>query len=145
MAYKHILIPTDGSEVTSKAVEAAVSLAKALGAQLSAITVKEPFPYGAISEFQPSPPQEFFDAQERHTESRLRALVNAAQAAGVDCKAYAVEAAQPWEAIIEQAKVLGCDLIVMASHGRRGVAAVLIGSQTQRVLHHSPIPVLCVK
>ena len=145
MAYKHILIPTDGSEVTSKAVEAAVSLAKALGAQLSAITVKEPFPYGAISEFQPSPPQEFFDAQERHAESRLRALVNAAQAAGVDCKAYAVEAAQPWEAIIEQAKALDCDLIVMASHGRRALGRLLLGSQTSEVLARCGVPVLVIR
>ena len=67
------------------------------------------------------------------------------RAAGVACDAYTVEALHPWEAILEQAKQLGCDLIVMASHGRRGVAAMLLGSETNRVLTHSHLPVLVVK
>jgi nucleotide-binding universal stress UspA family protein len=71
--------------------------------------------------------------------------MGAAGAAGVACEGATVEALHPWEAILEQAKNQGCDLIVMASHGRRGMAALLIGSETSRVLTHSPLPVLVVK
>lgn len=143
--YKRILVPTDGSDITAKAVQSALSLAKAVGATLATISVKEPFPYSAISEMQPVPPQEFYDAQERIAASRVKAVVDAAQAAGIGCDAYTVEALHPWEAILDQAKQLDCDLIVMASHGRRGVAAMLLGSETNRVLTHSHLPVLVVK
>jgi nucleotide-binding universal stress UspA family protein len=143
--YRSILIPTDGTEVTAKAVASAVALAKSLGASLSTITVKEPFPYSAISEMQPIPPQEFYDAQERIALGRVKTVVDAAAASGLTCQAFTVEAQHPWEAIIDHAKEQGCDLIVMASHGRRGVSALLLGSETTRVLVHSPIPVLVVK
>lgn len=143
--YKRILVPTDGSDITSKAVQTAIKLAQTLGATLSTISVKEPFPYSAISEMQPVPPQEFYDAQERIAAERVRAVVDMAKAAGLSCDGYTVEALHPWEAILDQAKQQGCDLIVMASHGRRGVAAMLLGSETNRVLTHSPLPVLIVK
>ncbi len=143
--YRSILIPTDGTEITAKAVQAGVALAKALGAQLSTITVKEPFPYSAISEMQPIPPQEFYDAQERLARPRVKSVVESAATAGLDCAAFTVEASHPWEAIVDLAKTRGCDLIVMASHGRRGVAALLIGSETTRVLTHCDVPVLVVK
>jgi len=143
--YKRILVPTDGSDITANAVSTAVSLAKSLGAQLLTISVKEPFPYSAISEMQPTPPQEFYDAQERIATTRVKTVADAAQAAGLSCEAHTVEALHPWEAIIEHAKLNQCDLIVMASHGRRGVAAMLLGSETQRVLIHSKIPVLVVR
>src|SRR5690349_2591458 len=109
------------------------------------ISVKEPFPYSAISEMQPTPPQEFYDAQERIAATRVKAVADAAQAQGLSCDAYTVEALHPWEAIVDHAAKRGCDLIVMASHGRRGVAAMLLGSETQRVLIHSKIPVLIVR
>ena len=143
--YKRILVPTDGSAVTSHAVEHAIGLAKLTGAQLLTISVKEPFPYSAISEMQPTPPQEFYDAQERIAAERVKAVSAAAAAAGLDCKAHTVEALHPWEAICDHANTQGCDLIVMASHGRRGVAAFLLGSETQRVLIHSKVPVMIVK
>jgi len=143
--YSRILIPTDGSEITRKAVETAVSLAKRMDAQLFAIAVKEPFPYSAISEVQPIAPQEFYEAQEKVASQRVTAVVEAARAQQVACSGYTVESLHPWEAIIDHGKAKGCDLIVMASHGRRGVAAMLLGSETQRVLLHSPIPVLIVK
>jgi nucleotide-binding universal stress UspA family protein len=94
---------------------------------------------------QPTPPQEFFDAQERIAGQRVKAVLDAAQTSGVTCKAHTIEALHPWEAICEQAKAEGCDLIVMASHGRRGVAALLLGSETQKVLTHATIPVLVVR
>jgi nucleotide-binding universal stress UspA family protein len=143
--YKRILVPTDGSEITAKAVRQAIDLAKLCGAELFTLSAKEPFPYGAISEMQPTPPQEFFDAQERIAGQRIKSVLEAAQAAGVVCKAHTVEALHPWEAICEHAKEQACDLIVMASHGRRGVAALLLGSETQKVLTHATIPVLVVR
>lgn len=143
--YKRILVPTDGTEITAKAVQAAIELAKLSGGELFAISVKEPFPYSAISEMQPVPPQEFYDAQERIATERVKAAVDGAAAAGVKCQGYTVEALHPWEAILDHAATHGCDLIVMASHGRRGVAALLLGSETQRVLLHSKLPVLVVR
>ena len=143
--FKRILVPTDGSDITMKAVAAAVALAKSVGAQVYTISVKEPFPYSAISEMQPTPPQEFFDAQERIAAKRVASVIEAAQAAGLTCQGHTVEALHPWEAIIDHAKRQECDLLVMASHGRRGVTALLLGSETQKVLTHSTIPVLVVR
>ena len=93
--YRSILIPTDGTDITAKAVSTGVSLARALGAQLSTISVKEPFPYSAISEMQPIPPQEFYDAQERIALNRVNEVVAAARAAGMECQAFTVEATHP--------------------------------------------------
>ena len=143
--YKRILVPTDGSEITAKAVQTAVALAKQAGGSLVTVSVKEPFPYSAISEMQPVPPQEFFDAQERIATERVNAVRDACKAAGQTCDAHTVEAVHPWEAIIEHAKTNACDLIVMSSHGRRGVTALLLGSETQKVLTHTSIPVLVVR
>ena len=143
--FKRILVPTDGSDITAKAIATAVALAKSLGAQLFTISVKEPFPYSAISEMQPTPPQEFFDAQERMANKRVLAVVDLAKAGGMDCQGHTIEALHPWEAIIDHATTLGCDLLVMASHGRRGVSALLLGSETQKVLTHSKVPVLVVR
>ncbi|WP_374569334.1 universal stress protein [Ideonella sp.] len=143
--YSNILVPTDGSDITSKAVQTAIRLAKTLGARLSTISVKEPFPYSAISEMQPVPPQEFYDAQERIAAARVKSVVDAAALEGLSCAGHTVEALHPWEAITDYAKAQGCDLIVMASHGRRGVSALLLGSETQKVLTHSAVPILIVK
>jgi len=143
--YKRILVPTDGSEISAKAVQSAAALARLSGATIVALSVKEPFPYSAISEMQPVPPQEFYDAQERIAAERVKLAIDAAQAAGVTCQGFTVEALHPWEAILDHAKSQGCDLIVMASHGRRGLSALLLGSETQKVLTHSPVPVLVVK
>jgi nucleotide-binding universal stress UspA family protein len=143
--YKRILVPTDGSDISAKAVQTAAALSRLTGAALVTLSVKEPFPYSAISEMQPVPPQEFYDAQERIAAERVKTAVDAAQAAGVTCEGFTVEALHPWEAILDTAKTQGCDLVVMASHGRRGLSALLLGSETQKVLTHSTVPVLIVK
>ena len=143
--YKRVLVPTDGSDITAKAVQSAVGLARLCGAELYVLAVKEPFPYSAISEMQPVPPQEFFDAQERVAVARVKAATDAGAAAGVTCHGHTVEALHPWEAILDHAKTQGCDLVVMASHGRSGLSALLLGSETQKVLTHSSIPVLVIK
>ena len=143
--YRSILVPTDGSDISTKAVQAAASLARLTGAQLHVLSVKEPFPYSAISEMQPVPPQEFYDAQERMARNRVEAAADAARTGGLSVDGATVEALHPWEAILDHAKNRQCDLIVMASHGRRGISALLLGSETQKVLTHSPIPVLVIK
>ncbi len=143
--YQRILFPTDGSDITSKALPTAIGLARLTGATVYALAVKEPFPYSAVSEMQPVPPQEFVDAQERIAEARVQAVVDAATAAGVACRGHTVEGLHPWEAILDHGKAQGCDLVVMASHGRRGMSALLLGSETQKVLTHSTIPVLVVR
>ena len=143
--YKRILVPTDGSEITAKAIQSAIALAQLSGGELFVLSVKEPFPYSAISEMQPVPPQEFYDAQERIAAERVKEAVDAAGAAGIRCQGHTVEALHPWEAILDHAATQGCDVIVMASHGRRGVAALLLGSETQRVLLHAKLPVLVVR
>ena len=143
--YQRILFPTDGSDITKKALQSALSLAKLCGAELHVLAVMEPFPYSAISEMQPVPPQEFFDAQQRVATARVKAVTDAAAAAGVRCQGFTVEALHPWEAILEHGKAQGSDLVVMASHGRRGVSALLLGSETQKVLTHGNLPVLVVR
>jgi nucleotide-binding universal stress UspA family protein len=143
--YKRILVPTDGSDITRTAVETAIQLAKVTGAKLYVLSVKEPFPYSAVTEMQPSPPQEFYDAQERIAAARVKEVSDLCDGAAVPCEANTVEALHPWEAIIEHARSRECELIVMASHGRRGVAALLLGSETTRVLTHTRIPVLVVR
>ncbi|MEO8155434.1 MAG: universal stress protein [Rhizobacter sp.] len=143
--FNRILVPTDGSDITKKAVNTAIELAKSVNARLYTLSVKEPFPYSAISEMQPTPPQEFFDAQERIAANRVKDVRESAEREGLQCEAHTVEALHPWEAVIEHARRHECDLIVMASHGRRGVTALLLGSETQKVLTHSKVPVLVVR
>jgi nucleotide-binding universal stress UspA family protein len=143
--FKRILIPTDGSEVTVKAVSMSIAIAQSVGAQLYVISVKEPFPYNALSEMQPAPPQEYFEAQETLARARVAHVAELSQAAGVSCHTHTVEALSPWEAIVEYAEKMECDLLVMGSHGRGGVSALLLGSQTQKVLAHSKLPVLVVR
>jgi nucleotide-binding universal stress UspA family protein len=143
--FQRILVPTDGSEISQRAVATALSLAKPLGAEIFTICVKEPFPYGAVAELQPTPPQDFFDAQERTAARNVRAVVDACDSAGIVSHATTTEGLQPWEAIIEHATKQGCDLLVMGSHGRSGLASLFLGSETQDVLRHTTIPVLVVR
>lgn len=143
--FKRILVPTDGSDLTAKAVDTALNLARLAGAQIVTVSVKEPFPYGLMSEMQPVPPQEYFDAQERIAASRVQRVQQVCADAGVACETHAIDADQPWRAIVDLAASAGCDLVVMASHGRRGLSAVLLGSETQKVLTHCAVPVLVVR
>jgi nucleotide-binding universal stress UspA family protein len=143
--FQRILVPTDGSEITRKAVDISIRLALTLGAELHAICVNEPYPYGAVSELQAMPLPEFFEAQERISAGHVADVIAAAEAAGVKAQGRTVQGVRPWQAIIEEAERSGCDLLVMASHGRRGVSAVLLGSETEKVLTRSKIPVLVVR
>ncbi len=143
--FKRILVPTDGSDITTHAVDMAIQLAKVHGAQLLTLSVMEPCPYSAVSEIQPVPPQEFIDAQQRVATQRVEAVCATAATHGLSCKAHTIEALHAWEAIVDHAKAESVDLIVMASHGRSGFAALLLGSEAQKVLTHIDLPVLIVK
>lgn len=143
--YQRLLVPTDGSPLSEKAVDSALQLAKLSGASLVALSVIEPFPFAAVGDLQALPPQAFLDAQIDQARERVRAVQQRAAAVGIACDGLTSEAVHPWEAILQTAKDKACDAIVMASHGRRGVAAVLLGSETNKVLTHGSVPVLVVR
>jgi len=141
--FKNILVPTDGSDLAAKAVEHGILFAKEIGAKITAVTVTEPFNVFSLA---PSElgytPIEYKKHSEAHAEKVLGAVSAAANSAGVACETLHVEHEQVYQAIIDAASARRCDLIVMASHGRRGVSAVVLGSETVKVLTHSKIPVL---
>ena len=148
--YKHILLPTDGSELSAKAVKEAIQLAKSIGAKLTAIHVTPAYPYPVKHEETsvrvPDIVRKRFHEETAEGSKEILDKVKAdASAAGVDCSGVSVHRSAPYEAIIEHAEKSQCDLILMASHGRKGLSAVLIGSETTRVLTHSTIPVLVVR
>jgi nucleotide-binding universal stress UspA family protein len=144
--FKHILIATDGSELADKAVVQGLALAKALNAKATAVTVTEPWDalsMAAIAEAQMRNP--IADCEERTAAAANRILQSVTEKAkklDIPCATVYAKDRHPAEGIIETAQVQMCDLIVMASHGRRGLARLLIGSQANRVVTLSPVPVL---
>ncbi len=139
--YKRILIPTDGSKLSRKAIKHGISLAKSIKAKVTAVTVSAPIE-GLAFELITEPSEQYKKHGANLAAKHLRVASDMATAAGVTCNVVHVEHHQPYEAIITAAKKAHCDLIVMASHGRRGYAAVLLGSETVKVMTHSKIPVL---
>ena len=140
--YKRILVPTDGSERSVKAVEGAARFAKPIGATLVVMTVVEPYSYTNLAEYRPEPIEQYDERVTAEAEERLADAKEIADRIGVENRTVMTKSFSPAEAIIEQAEKNGCDLIVMASHGRKGIAAVLLGSETQKVLTHSHFPVM---
>jgi nucleotide-binding universal stress UspA family protein len=141
--YSHILIATDGSALAGKAVEHGIALAKRIEAKVTALTVLPPFHMLTTdTQMIEDTPAQYKARMEGRAEKTLGAVARAAQAAGVSCETLQLEHEHPWQGIIDTAESKGCDLIVMASHGRHGVAAILVGSETIKVLTHSKIPVL---
>jgi nucleotide-binding universal stress UspA family protein len=147
--FRHILIPTDGSELAEHAVTNGLSLAKSVGAKVTVIIVQETFDWLSVPETRASQRQalenlaKHNEQVEKHAASVLSQAADAAKQAGVPCDTMQVENARnPYQAIIAAASDRGCDLIVMASHGRGGLSAVVLGSVTNKVLTHTKIPVL---
>ena len=134
--YTHILIPTDGSELAGKGVQHGVALAKRIGAKVTILTVLPPDMITADREVM----EIRKERTQKHAEEVLGAV--AMQTAGVACETVQVEHVDPYQGIIDTADSKGCDLIVMASHGRRGISAIVLGSETVKVLTHCKIPVL---
>jgi nucleotide-binding universal stress UspA family protein len=148
MPYTHLLVPSDGSELSRAAVSQAVTLAKALGARITFLHAQPnvPLPVIGMGEMLDAPAVDVLVEASRKDSARTLAQAEAvAQAAGVAAHGELVMSDLPHRAIVEAAQRLGCDLIVMASHGRRGLAGLLIGSETQRVLVQAPCPVLVVR
>lgn len=144
--HRHILIPTDGSQLSQNAIDYGMALAKSVNAKVTVLTVSTPFHAFVVE------PAMITDTPEQYGK-RMATLVakhfevakEAALAAGVSCETMHLEQDQPYLAIIETAARKSCDLIVMASHGRRGISAIVLGSETIKVLTHSTIPVLVVR
>lgn len=148
--FKHVLFATDGSALSNDAAKQAIETAKALGAKLTAMHVAHKFHAAFENEGfrmpkMPELRERYEEEAGAHANKILEDIKKTAAAAGVQCFSAVVFGDVPYLAIIEQAAKSNCDLIVMASHGRRGLQSVLLGSETQQVLTHSKIPVLVLR
>ncbi len=143
--FKHLLVPTDGSQLSRDTVTRAISFAREAGARITFFCAEQGMPtlyHGMGAIFDAHSPQKFHEMQDSLAQQILDAAMQEARAAGVECSKQTLTSEEPYEAIIEAANRNDCDLIFMASHGRRGISALLLGSETQKVLTHSRIPVL---
>ncbi|MDS4014519.1 MAG: universal stress protein [Candidatus Accumulibacter sp.] len=143
--FKNILVPTDGSELSQDTARRAISFAKEAGARITAFYAKPEYPVSYFGEgalIDPTTPEKFAELAEQQAQQVLDFVVELGRAAGVQVDRMALTSDLPYQAIIDAANEAGCDLIFMASHGRRGFSALLLGSETNKVLTHSKIPVL---
>jgi len=146
-AYKHILVPTDGTTLSLKAAREAGALAKGLGAKVTAVYVTAPWTppmmdeSAVLADFSYSE-QAYAQSQAKRAGSALAKVERTLAADKVKCEKLQVNGPQAWEGIIKAARTKKCDLIVMASHGRKGLGALILGSETTKVLTHSKTPVL---
>lgn len=145
MPYSHILVPSDGSDLSLHAIEHAVELARRLGARLTFLHVHAsvPLPLGGLGEaLEPRTMEALIAASLQESDRILEQAAAVAETSGVPARCERVPGDLPHRGIVATAERLGCDLIVMASHGRRGLQGLLLGSETQRVLSQAPCPVL---
>jgi nucleotide-binding universal stress UspA family protein len=141
--YRHLVIATDGSELAEKAVTQGLALAKTLGAGVTAVTVTEPLASLLTGDASIALPLKDYERAAAANAARiLGAVASAAKTSGVPCEIVHVKEQFPAEGIVETAKARGGDLIIMASHGRRGLSKLLLGSETAKVLSQTSIPVL---
>lgn len=144
--FKKILVATDGSAHSEKAVQAAVELAKQAGGKLVGISVSEPYPFPPISE---SPYSGGSAAYERHSlalaEEHVAKVKELAAAAQVPCETVVVSGLNPHDEILAACERLQCDSIVMATHGRKGLNKLFAGSETQKVISHAHVPVVVIR
>ena len=144
--YKHILVPTDGSKLSAKAIRTAARLARLSGAKLTGLCVTPPYVPPVYTEgmmtYGVTSARAYKELKEKEAKKALAVVDIEGQTSGVEVAKISLTADQPWKAIIGVARSKRCDLIVMASHGRRGLSALLLGSETAKVLTHSKIPVL---
>ncbi|NOV26944.1 universal stress protein [Cupriavidus necator] len=140
--FKHILLPVDGSELSHQAVSAAIQFARTAAARLTPYMCVEGYPYVLSSDSSHEKRDAYQQRVEAEARRELGRVESAAALAGVPCTGHVSTASAPYQGIIHAAQDLGCDVIFMASHGRRGLSGLLLGSETQKVLTHSDIPVL---
>jgi nucleotide-binding universal stress UspA family protein len=146
--YTNLLVPTDGSKLSDKAIAHAIALAQALHAKLTFFYASPDYPLPAYADgvvYEPVSKRQYTLLAAKEADKVLERAMTKSAAAGVDCARMHSIASSPWEAILAAAKKAKCDVIVMASHGRRGITAMLLGSETQKVLTHSKLPVLVVR
>lgn len=144
--FKHILLPTDGSNLSQNAIRKGVQFAKSIGAKVTGLFVISPMKnYLYLTEITEEFKEEMAKRQKREADQNIDFIEKASKEAGVACETLCEVSDQPHEAIIEVCEKRGCDLIMMASHGRKGVASLLLGSETQKVLTHSRIPVMVLR
>ena len=143
--FKHIFVPTDGSELSRATAKRAVSFAKEAGARITVFFAKPEYPIAYFGEgalIDPTTPEKFAEMADQQAAEYLSEVSQLCAEAGVECTTLSSTSDVPYEAIIEAAEKAGCDLIFMASHGRRGISGFLLGSETNKVLTHSKVPVL---
>ena len=143
--FKHILVPTDGSALSESAVSRAVTFARASCARITFFYAQPDFPmpiYGEGALIDPTTPEQFAKSAAAEAQSILAKAKAIADADGVVAATDTVVNEVPYQAVIDAADRHGCDLIFMASHGRRGISGFLLGSETNKVLTHSKVPVL---
>jgi nucleotide-binding universal stress UspA family protein len=146
--YKHLFVATDGSKLSAKAVAHAIALAQALGGKLTAFYASPDYPTPVYAEgisYMPMTRKEYTARCSKEADKILKPISLKAEAAGLEFNSAHEIAAAPWEAILAAARKNKCDAIVMASHGRRGVSALLLGSETQKVLSHTKLPIIVVR
>ena len=143
--YKKILVPTDGSDTGGKVIPHAVALAKSCGASVVGLNVTDPYPYSGLAETVPITADQYRVHVTQQAEDALKPLQDACKVADLTFEPIIAEDIHPWKAMLDVAKDRGCDLVVIASHGRRGMQALLLGSETQKLLTHSNIPVLVLR
>jgi nucleotide-binding universal stress UspA family protein len=143
--FKHILVPTDGSDFSQDTARRAITFAKEAGAKITVFYAKQEFPVTYFGEgvlIDTVSPEAFSELAEEQAQKILGTVEKLCQDAGVPCTKRSATSDSPYKAIIDAAKQEDCDLIFMASHGRRGITSLLLGSETHKVLTHSTIPVL---
>lgn len=143
--FKHILVPTDGSELSQATARSAVAFAREAGARVTVFFAKPEYPIAYFGEgalIEPTTPEKFAELADQQAALYLGEIQGMCAEAGVECATTSATSDVPYEAIIEAATKSGCDLIFMASHGRRGISGFLLGSETNKVLTHSKVPVL---
>jgi nucleotide-binding universal stress UspA family protein len=143
--FKKILVPSDGSEQAHKAAEVAADLAKSQGAQVIGIFVIDPFPYIGIGDASAIGLQAYMAEAQAAAGQSLADIRKMCEARSVTFAGDTIERGAAYEGILETAKAEGCDLIVMGSHGRKGLQALILGSVAQKVLTHATVPVMIIK
>jgi nucleotide-binding universal stress UspA family protein len=141
--FQTILAPTDGSPLSEKSTLAAIALAKQNGGKVITLSVAEPYIYPSFGEGAPTIDSSIYTAKLRElAQLHVQQVADAAKAAGVPCEVIVADSFSPSDEIVRAAQTHGCDVIVMASHGRKGLSKLFLGSETQKVLAQSTIPVL---
>ena len=144
--YKCILLPTDGTELCERALRHGIALAKLVQAKVVGVTVTQPLHSALPRSLIPKNLAGIIHAETvKAADEKLAVVERLAREVGVQVETLRLSNDHPWEALVQTAKDKRCDLIVMASHGRRGVSAVVLGSETHKVLTHSTVPVLVVR